>query len=275
MRTPVILSAMLLIMFTACELDGFLFNEKKIEQYELPGNTIADSLLELVTFNSGGYALYGYHVRSEHPDRGLTILYCKGNKHNIDEYWDRVMILHDLGINLFLFDYRGFGMSEGESSETGMYEDGKAAWSLLQDRYHVPADSLCLYGYSLGNVASIYLASEVVTPACLIAEAAFASANSLTQSALSLDIPARWLTDGSFDNAERVRTIHAPLLVIHGSDDDFVRFRDNGRVVYENAPEPKSLLLVPDANHTDIPYVMGVRSYQQTVREWIEFGIDL
>ena len=155
-----------------------------------------------------------------------------------------------------------------------MYEDGEAALTLLQSHFDVSPDSLCLYGYSLGNIVSIHLASNIVNPSCLIAEAAFASANSLTQSGLSLDLPALWLTEGAFDNAEKIRSIQTPLLVIHGEDDDFVRYRDNGKVVFDNAPEPKLLLLVPGANHTDIPAVLGVHEYQRAVSSWISDSVE-
>ena len=272
MRKLIILF-MLLPVFFACELDGFLFNEKKIDHYELPGNTIPDSLLDMVTFDSDNNTLYGYWIESA-TSRGMTILYCHGNKHNIDEYWDRVMMMHDLGVNVFIFDYRGYGLSGGTPSETGMYKDGEAALNFILSHYQVDKDSLCLYGYSLGNVASIYLAAEVIDPLCLIAESPFASANSLTQSGIALDIPALWLTEGKFDNAEKIRRIKTPFLLLHGEDDDFVRFRDNGQVVFDNAPQPKSLHLISGANHTDIPEKMGIDNYLSVISNWIDFSME-
>ena len=198
----------------------------------------------------------------------MTILYCHGNKHSIDEYWDRVEFLRQLGANIFIFDYRGFGMSEGEPSQAGMYADADAALAYVRTR-GVPDSSLVLYGYSLGNVASIHLAANRVAPRVLIAEAPFASSTSLAQGALGLDFPARWLTDGTFDNAETIRRVTVPFLLLHGEDDDFVRYRDNGRVVFENANEPKKLIVVPGASHTDIPQTMGVDRYLKEVEEWI------
>ncbi len=94
-------------------------------------------------------------------------------------------------------------------------------------------DSLCFYGYSLGNVASIYLAAQIQNPLCLFSEAPFASANSLTQGSVVLDVQPRWLTDGEFDNEKNIKVINTPFLLFHGEDDDFVRYRDNGKVLYE------------------------------------------
>lgn len=273
MRSKLMLMIIFLSFLTACELDSFLFNEEKISRYELPGNNIPDSLLEMVTFNSENNTLYGYWVKSNGSRKGITILYCHGNKHNIDEYWDRVMMLHDLGVNVFIFDYRGFGLSEGTSSEHGLYKDGESALGFILSHYQVDQDSVCLYGYSLGNVVSIYLAADKIDPLCLIAESPFASANSLAQAGLSLDIPELWLTKGKFDNVEKIRRIKRPFLLIHGEQDDFVRFRDNGKVVYDNAPQPKSLKLVPGAKHDDVPQKMGISNYLNLISDWINFSM--
>jgi fermentation-respiration switch protein FrsA (DUF1100 family) len=252
-------------------LDNNLFNSKPLDHYELPGNTIPDSLIQPVSFASNGNTLYGYWVQGDSvADSGLTVLYCHGNKYNIDQYWDRVMYFHQWGVNVFIFDYRGYGMSTGESSEQGLHEDGQAALAYVKNLLHVPADSIVLYGYSLGNVVSIYLASLPTTNAlCIFAEAPFASANSLTQGSTVLDIPPQWLTEGKFDNAENIKKISSPFYLFHGKKDDFVRYRDNGKIVYDNAPNPKGCTIVEEANHTDIPETMGIQVYLNTIKTWI------
>ncbi len=263
------------IFFPGCmSLDAFLFDGSAKDSYELPGNTIADSLINEVTLDSDGYTLYGYWVESCGERSGITLLYCHGNKDNIDEYWDRVMLLHRLGVNVFIFDYRGFGRSEGETSEEGLYADSEAALDYVLSTREVPPDSLCIYGYSLGNVVSIYLTARIGTPLCLVAEAPFASANSLTQGATVIDIPPLWLTDGEFDNAEKIRDIECPFLLFHGDSDDMVRYRDNGRIVFENAPEPKALALIEGANHDDIPDIMGIDNYLSRIEDWIDSSIE-
>lgn len=260
----------LAVSFSACELDSNLFNAEKIDTYKLPGNNIPDSLITEVSFLSGNNTLYGFWIKSGGERPGITILYCHGNKHNIDEYWDRVMLFHETGVNVFIFDYRGFGKSGGESSESGLYADGLAALNYVKSRPEYYPDSLVLYGYSLGNVVSIYLSAETINPLCLFAECPFASANSLTQGSLGLDIPPLWLTQGDFNNAGRIKNIHTPFLLFHGEDDDFVRYRDNGLIVYNAAPQPKELILVPGASHTDIPSVYGTEKYKAKLLEFID-----
>lgn len=274
MRRIDLLALLFLPLLASClEMDGFLADAEDVGDYLLPGNTIPAGLIDPVTFDSQGNTLYGFWVASNGERPGITILYCHGNKHSIDQYWDRVMFLHELGVNLFIFDYRGFGRSEGAFSEGAMLADARAAMGYVLTRPEVTAASLALYGYSLGNVASIYLAAEVIDPLFLVAEAPFASANSLAQGALNLPLPARWLTGSRFDNAARISGINTPLLVLHGADDDFVRFRDNGRVIFERAPEPKALRLVPRASHEDVPQTMGLEAYRILLKDWIDVGV--
>src|SRR5207237_708678 len=138
-------------------------------------------------------ALYGFWVGSSGRRPGITLLYFHGNRDNIDRYWDRVMFLHEAGINVFIFDYRGFGKSQGTSSEAGLYADADAALAYVLSRPGVSRDSVGFYGFSLGNVPAIHLAAERMRPLFLVAESPFASASSLTQAALSLDLPAGWV----------------------------------------------------------------------------------
>jgi fermentation-respiration switch protein FrsA (DUF1100 family) len=261
----------LAVVLSGCTLDAFLFNPEQLDSYRLPGNTIPDSLIEEVTFRSEGLTLHGFWVASNGARPGVTLLYCHGNKHSIDEYWDRVMFLHQLGVNLLIFDYRGFGRSEGRStSEAGLLADGEAALNYVLSRPGVLPDSVGYYGYSLGAVVAIYLAAMRRDPLFLVAESPFASAASLAQGSLNLLLPAGWLTKGRFDNAERVKGISTPFLLLHGSRDDLVRFRDNGRVVWENAPQPKRLVLVEGARHDNVPQTLGLDHYRRILTDWID-----
>jgi fermentation-respiration switch protein FrsA (DUF1100 family) len=250
------------------EMDSFLFNTETLDRYH-PPETLPDSLLEHVTFESEGNTLHGYWVRSVGARSGTVVLYCHGNKHNMDEYWDRVELLHRLGVTVFTFDYRGYGLSEGTSSEAGMHADADAALATVRAGGFV-ADSTVLYGYSLGNVASIHLAADRIRPRALLVESAFASATALVQGGTVLDFPSRWLTDGTFDNAEALARVAVPVLVLHGMDDDFVRFRDNGQVLFDRANEPKELIAVPGAVHDDIPRMMGIESYLEEIAEMLD-----
>ena len=161
MKYKTLILTLLGLTLVSCALDSNLFNPKEIESYQMPGNIIPTNLIEEVTLDSEGNKIFGIWISSNGERPGITILYCHGNKHNIDEYWDRVMLLHKLGVNVFIFDYQGFGKSEGEASEEALFADSEAALEYVKSKAEYHSDSLCFYGYSLGNVASIYLAAEI------------------------------------------------------------------------------------------------------------------
>jgi fermentation-respiration switch protein FrsA (DUF1100 family) len=261
------------VLFVSCSLDSFLYNQEKLDHYELSSAVIPESNRRLVSFESEGNTLYGFYVsRTDTLDVGLTVLFCHGNKKSIEEYWNRVELFYQIGLRCLIFDYRGFGMSEGETTASGLYADGHAAFRFLQDSLNVDSAQLVLYGFSLGNVISIDLAAGSVNPYRLIAEAPFASAEALLQNSILLDIPGSFVIDDNLNNAERIRSVRTPLLLLHGDADDFISWDSNGRVVYENAPQPKELELVHGANHTDIPWIMGVEYYQSRILHFLSIA---
>jgi len=270
MKHSIIWMWLTILLFSSCSLDSFLYNQQKLDHYELSTAVIPESNRRMITFSAEGKALYGFYVLpTDTLDLGLTVLYCHGNKRNIEEYWNRVELFYQMGLRCLIFDYRGFGMSEGEPTASGLYADGRAALHFVQDSLNVDSSRLVLYGFSLGNVISIDLAAGSVHPYRLIAEAPFASAEALLHNSTPLDIPGSFVIDDNLNNAERVRGIRAPLLLLHGDADDFIPWPTNGRVVYENAPQPKELELVHGANHADIPWVMGLENYRNRILHFL------
>ena len=270
MKHPIRWMWLIALLFSSCSLDSFLYNQQKLDHYDLSTAIIPESNRRMVTFSSEGKTLYGFYTfRSDTLDLGFTVLYCHGNKRNIEEYWDRVELFYTMGLRCLIFDYRGFGMSEGEPTASGLYADGRAALRFVQDSLDVDSAQLVLYGFSLGNVISIDLAAGSIKPYRLIAEAPFASSEALLHNSTPLDIPGNFVIDDNLNNAERIRGIHAPLLLLHGDADDFTPWSSNGRIVYTNAPQPKELDLIHGANHTDIPWIMGSENYRNRVLRFL------
>jgi uncharacterized protein len=256
----------LALLLSSCTLDFIVLNEKKVDRYDLSSSLIPDSSVFPVTFSSGGHTLYGFYVQRFPVDTTrMWVLYFHGNASHLGGYWTRTGWLYEMGFNVLIFDYRGFGRSEGDLTQDGLYEDGRAALHFMMVSLHVPPERLILYGYSLGNVAATYLASEAITPRFVIAEAPFASADALASDVLPLHVPAEFVLNGTYDIMPYVRRLHSPLLLIHGDRDLYVPFRTNGQVVYDAAPDPKELELVPGAGHDDIPDVLGYETYRNVI----------
>ncbi len=259
-----------LSLFSSCKLDSLLFNTKKLTSYTLSNRVIPDSMRTFVSLTSRGKKIYGFYVKSSgaHPDG--TILYCHGNLESIEPYWERVELLFRAGYNVFIFDYEGFGMSEGECSEEALYADGRAALAYVRSRPDVNQAHIVFYGWSLGAVVAIDLAAREFTPRVLVCESPFASGEAVVQSGTLIDIPGNVVLKGEYNNAAKIRDVHAPFLLFHGTDDRFIDITKNGEVIFDNANEPKKFIRVPGAGHTTVPWTMGPDAYIKAVVDFIE-----
>jgi alpha-beta hydrolase superfamily lysophospholipase len=259
----------LMLTSSSCKLDNLLFHTKTLSSYTLPSTVVPDSARQLVTLGSRGKTIYGFFVKSSVGRRDRTILYCHGNLESIEKYWDRVELLYRAGYSIFIFDYEGFGMSQGECSEEALYADGRAALEYVSSRPDVIPGDIIYYGYSLGCVVAIELAADQLAPKVLVCEAPFASGQSIVQSGTLLDVPGNVVLEGEYDNAAKIRNVHVPLLLFHGTDDRFVDITNNGQVVFDNANSPKKFIRVSGAGHTTIPWTMGADKYMQVLEDFI------
>lgn len=259
-----------LLSFAGCfDLDSNLFNNTELTSYNLSTAIIPDSMRTEIILNSQGKKVYGYFVQSMNSSEKNIILYNHGNRDHLQFYWDRVELFYKMGFNVFIYDYQGYGKSEGEPSEAGVYSDAIAAYQYVQSRGFGDGQ-IIVYGFSLGGAPATHLASTVFTPRRLILEAAFASASALTQSGTLLDLPSSFFMKGTYNNAEKIRNVTAPVLILHGVDDKFIDMEKNGKLLFSNANDPKSFIAVPGADHSQVPWKMGEGLYIDTVKSFIK-----
>lgn len=180
-----------------------------------------------------------------------TVLFCHGNAGNITDCLDTLLILHRLRVNVLIFDYQGYGRSEGEPSEAAMANDARAAWNWLLTQKDVHPRRIVLMGRSLGGPVAARLAAEVSRPAeddsgetvsgketaspgpiGLILESTFTSLPDLTQNMYPW-LPVRLLLRSRFDTLAALTSgaVHAPLLVIHSAEDELVPYRMGRRLL--------------------------------------------
>ncbi len=268
-----ILACVSVVMTSGCTMDSFLFNTLDLASYNLSSAVIPDSLVEAVTLKSGAETLYGFYVKQPDTDRvepHQVILYHHGNKHNIEAYWERVELLFRAGFDVFIYDYRGFGMSTGSSSQQGLHEDALAALNYLRSRKDVDTTQIVNYGFSLGGVPCMYLSAYAHKPKCVITEAIFASSEALIRTGTLLDVPGNYLMKGTFNNVEAARIRTSPMLMLHGTSDTFVPFNQHGKYIFEEAQQPKILSLIVGAEHSGIPGTMGEAAYIELIRTFIK-----
>ena len=259
---------MTIVLCGCFDLDNSLFNNETLKAYNLRTTVISESLRTQVIMTSQGKKIYGYFITSPDTSEKNVVLYNHGNRDHLQFYWDRVELFYKMGFNVFIYDYQGYGMSEGEPTEEGIYSDANAAYHYLQSKgFH---DTLItVYGFSLGGAPATNLAANTFTPKRLILESAFASATALTQSGTLLDLPSTFVMKGEYNNAEKIKRVTSPVLILHGVDDKFIDIEKNGKVIYRNANEPKKFIAVPEADHSEVPWKMGEAVYIDTVKNFI------
>jgi len=166
-----------------------------------------------------------------------TVLMCHGNGGNIGDRLHPIGLFHELGLNVLIFDYRGYGASAGRPSEKGTYQDAYAAWQHLIGKLRTPPDKIIVFGRSLGGAVAADLA-ERTTPAALILEATFTSIPDLG-ARLYPWLPIRLLSRYRYNTLSRLERIRCPVLIAHSREDEMVPF-EQGRRLFAAACAPKT-----------------------------------
>ena len=191
----------------------------------------------------------------------VTILWFHGNGGNIGHrVGDLALISRRLGVNSFIFDYRGYGRSEGEPSESGVYRDARAALDYLSSRSDVDPEGIVFFGRSLGTAVAVELAEDLAedlaealagdkTPYGMILVSPLTTLKDMAR-ALHPLLPLHLLVGSRFDSLSRIGNIHCPLLVIHGENDEIIPL-EQGRELFEAANSPKRFLSLPATGHND------------------------
>ncbi|MDH5573558.1 MAG: alpha/beta hydrolase [Gammaproteobacteria bacterium] len=198
-----------------------------------------------------------------------TVLFFHGNAGNISHRMDSIRLFHKMKLNIFIFDYRGYGQSEGTITEQGSYLDAEAAWHYLTSIRAIKENTIIVFGRSLGGAIGTWLAAQH-TPAALIIESSFSSALSMGQRFYPY-LPLRLLSRYSYDTQEYVKAIHCPVLVAHSPDDDIIPYEE-GVAIFKAAPEPKQFLEMR-GGHND-GFILSGSSYADALESFINSHID-
>jgi len=179
---------------------------------------------------------------------------------------DTINILYNLGVNCFIFDYRGYGNSEGAPTEEGTYLDAGAGYKWLTEKKKIPPAQIIIFGRSLGGSIAAKLASEVKS-ASLIIESAFTSYVDIG-SRFYPYMPVKWYARYSYRTIDYIKAVRCPVMVIHSRADEVVSF-EFGLELYEAAEEPKQLIEI-FGGHNDGFLVSG-QIYKEAWAKWLNF----
>jgi uncharacterized protein len=214
-----------------------------------------------------GVRLNGWFI--PHPEARSTLVWFHGNAGNIGDRVDNIRSLHEKAkVNIFIFDYRGYGRSEGRPSEEGTYLDGEAALEWVQKKIVAQAHpKIILFGRSLGAAVATEMAIRVRSQG-LILESPFISVPEMA-GVLFPYLPIGQLLKTQYDVREKIKNIGVPLLVLHGDRDEIVPF-EQGKAVFAAAPEPKKFFAIAGAAHNDT-YLTGGEAYYREIKQFIDW----
>jgi uncharacterized protein len=193
-----------------------------------------------------GTKIHGWYVPHSQPR--AVILFCHGNGGNITHRTDVIRTLRDrLDATVLIFDYRGYGKSEGKPDEAGVLADARAARTWLAKRAGVAEERIVLMGESLGGAVAVDLAADGAR--ALILENTFNALPDLAAHHYPW-LPVRLLMRTQFNSAAKIRNYHGPLHQSHGDRDSIVPLQFAKRL-FDAANEPKQFLLIEGADHND------------------------
>ena len=213
-----------------------------------------------------GAALHGWWVQRRAAALGHVLLF-HGNAGNVGDRVLHAAVLTAVGFDVLLFDYRGYGHSSGAPSERGTYRDARAALACLLRRPDVDPERLVYLGESLGGAVALELALER-PPAGLVLLSAFTGVREMARVHYPVIPPA--LVPDAYPSLRLIAGLRAPLLVLHGEDDMIVPV-EQGRALFDAAPEPKRLRIVPGVGHNDIVFSAGALLAQE-IAAWASPG---
>ncbi len=246
----------------------YLMQGRMLYLSNVPGRTLsmtpADARMEYedVSIETvDGVTLHGWFIVGRSP---LVLLFFHGNAGNISHRLDSIRQFHSLGLSVLIIDYRGYGQSDGRTTESGIYHDADAAWRYLTETRGVRPNNIVIFGRSLGGSVAARLAVQQ-HPLALIVESSFTSVPDIAQE-LYPWLPARWLSRLSHATRDYVRDVSCPVLVVHSRDDEIIPFH-HGQAIFAAAPEPRTLLTLRGSHNE--AYLWDDRSYIEALSAFL------
>jgi fermentation-respiration switch protein FrsA (DUF1100 family) len=197
-------------------------------------------------------------------DSTPTVLYCHENAGNISYGLETVRLFLELGTNVLVFDYRGYGHSDGKPSEKNVYEDAQAAWRWVVAVRQTAPDNIFIFGRSLGGAVAVDLATRVDC-AGVILESTFTSTIDLGRKLYPF-VPIRLVARFSFDSLSKMSRVSCPVMVAHSPDDEMIPYA-MGKALYE-AARSERLFVDLAGRHNDL-FSLDSDLYRNTLRGFL------
>lgn len=277
--TAGILAGLIIILYLISAIYKFLNQSRYVyyptrELIATPSD-IGLSYEKVILETIDGVKLSGWYIPSfkvtlekvtekERERRVPIVLIFHGNGGNISHNLEVIELFHELGLCVFIVDYRGFGESEGKPTEKGTYLDALCCWEYLLVEKKVLPKNIIIYGYSLGGAIASWLASRK-NPGALILDSTFTSIKDMGAK-LYPYLPVRKFFRFSYNTLEYLERVSCPVLIIHSKTDDYIPY-EHGLKLFEEANHPKEFLQIY-GSHID-GFVVSKEIYSKKIESFI------
>ena len=194
-----------------------------------------------------------------------TVLFCHGNAGNMGDRLDTLQIINTLGLNVLIFDYRGYGRSEGSPSEKGTYLDAEAAWNYLVGEKKIAPGRIIVWGRSLGGAIAARTAAHHRV-GLVVVESTFTSLKDLADD-LFIWVPSWLLRNYAYETAHYLDSLDVPVLVIHSRDDEIIPF-NHGKRLYDSINGPKAFAEIQGSHNRG--FLDSISLYVASITDFID-----
>lgn len=258
------------VVYAGLCLGLYLFQERLIF---FPSNAVVTTpqavglIYEDVYLQAGGVRIHAWYLPAKNAQ--LSVLFCHGNAGNISHRLETLSLFNSLGVNVLIFDYAGFGLSDGKASEAQTYRDVEAAWRFLIEDKRTDPSAIVLFGRSLGGAVATWIAAKE-KPGALILESTFISIPAMGANLYPI-FPVRLLARVHYDSAGLMEGIESHKLFIHSRDDETVPF-EHGVALYDKANEPKTFVEIRGSHDSGFldsgrDYIAPLQSFLRKVEQ--------
>jgi len=210
--------------------------------------------------------LHGWWLPAANRSSLGTLLYLHGRGFNIGANINQSYRFRQLGFSVLLIDYRGYGRSQGSfPSEYRVYEDAETAYNYLVKQRQLSPSEIFLYGHSMGGAVAVELAIAHPEAAGLIVQSSFTSMLDMVERYSMM----RLLLTQKFDSLAKVKLLLIPVLFAHGTADPLIP-SGMSKKLYAASPEPKKILLVPNAKHNNGDAFFNSSEYRQILVDFAD-----
>ncbi len=194
--------------------------------------------IESIIFkNADGKKLNGWLLKPTNTTATVTLLHLHGNGGCLLSQYQAIAPLVEKGFQVFMFDYSGFGFSEGKPTRVHVLADALAALDYIKTRQDVSNTKLVIYGQSLGgHLSAVVAAKRESDIKGLVIEGAFSSHKDI--GAHMVPVLGKLFVKQGYSAVKSIKDFHKPLLVIHSTEDQTIPFF-MGKKIFDNANQPK------------------------------------